>query len=74
VLVDPEGNVWCRQYRFRYEADRTWAVFDADGRWLAPVEMPPGLHVRRFGPGWMLGVTRDELDVERVRIHRIVKS
>jgi len=74
LLVDPQGNVWAHHYRFRYDADQTWTVFDAEGRWLGPVEMPPGLQVSRFGPDWVLGVTRDSLDVEHVRVHRIFKS
>ena len=47
--------------------------FDPDGRWLGTVEMPAGPRVREIGDDYVLGTATDELDVEHVRLHRLVK-
>lgn len=85
LKLDDEGNLWVREYPlpkngwrniYRPEAGtppETWDVFDPQGRWLGPVEMPAALDVFRIQGGYVIGRWRDELDVERLRLHRIHK-
>ncbi len=49
-----------------------WDVFDADGRYLGVVTMPPRFTPRGFHGDKMYGVWRDELDVQYVTRMRIV--
>ncbi len=49
-----------------------WDVFDADGRYLGVVTMPPRFTPRGFHGDRMYGVWRDELDVQYVTRMRIV--
>jgi hypothetical protein len=49
-----------------------WDVFDADGRYLGIVTMPPRFTPRGFHGDRMYGVWRDELDVQYVTRMRIV--
>jgi hypothetical protein len=37
------------------------------------VQTPAGLTVYQIGPDWILGRVRDELDVESVRVYRLVR-
>ena len=41
---------------------------------MARVETPPGLRLLDVGEGYVPGVIRDELEVERVRLHRLEKE
>jgi hypothetical protein len=49
-------------------------VFDPDGRYLGPVELPARLRVTDIGDRTLLGVWRDEYGVESVRRYAIVKD
>lgn len=74
IVVDDEGNIWVRRYEPPWELDRRWIVFDRRGRWLGSVEIPSGLRIIQIGPDFVLGVYRDDLDIERVRLHMLRKS
>ncbi|MFV1986220.1 MAG: hypothetical protein ACC682_03010, partial [Gemmatimonadota bacterium] len=49
-----------------------WDVFDADGRFLGVVDMPPRFQPRLFVGDRIYGVWRDELDVQYVVRLRVV--
>lgn len=73
ILVDRLGDVWAR----RLPTDdgggpRRWAVFEG-GRPLGSVETPAGLHVEEIGEGYLLGVARGRLGVQRVERYRLVR-
>lgn len=72
ILLDPDGHIWAQRFHLPWEPAQRWAVFAPDGAFLGHVAMPPGLEVREIGRDYVLGVHRDELDVERVRLHRLL--
>lgn len=72
-LIDPEGSLWVAAYVISDGAARDWYVFSADGRWLSTVRMPVGFRLLAVGDRWLLGVARDDLDVEYVRLHPLVR-
>ncbi|MBW3571971.1 MAG: hypothetical protein KY467_12780, partial [Gemmatimonadetes bacterium] len=74
LAVDPEGNLWVRDYQADATQSARWQVFDPAGRWLGGVDLPPGLLVYQIGSDWILGRVRDELEVEYVRLHRLVRN
>lgn len=47
-----------------------WRLFDAAGRWIDDVTLPEGLLPLDIGLDWILGVERNELDVEFVVLYR----
>ena len=65
---DPLGYLWVQEYRLPGQDGNFWTVFDPDGRAQGLVEMPSHFDVFEIGEDHVLGVTADELDVERVRI------
>jgi len=75
LRTDPSGRVWLERWRARWEEDEPerWWVLDADGAWLGEVTMPPGFVLDRVEADAVVGVVRDELDIERVQVHRIVR-
>jgi len=73
LLLDDKGGLWLQQYG-RYglsgaEASPNWWVFAPSGEWLGQVTMPSGLEVLAIGNGRVLGVARDSVGVENVRIY-----
>lgn len=86
LLVDELGYVWVRQYRWRTDNVWTgsaylmttgpgdWWVFEPGGAWLGTVRMPEGLDLSQVGEDFILGTHRDELGVERVRLHRLIRD
>lgn len=67
--VDGGGRLWVAAFEAAGATPRTWYVFSRDGRWLGRVGMPAGFRLLQVGDGWVLGVARDEVDVEYVRLH-----
>jgi len=72
VRLDPEGNAWVQRHAAP-GGDTPWDVFDPAGRFLGTVDVPSGLRVTQIGAGFVVGAWLDELDVPRVRVHRIEK-
>jgi len=50
-----------------------WEVHDADGVWYATVEVPRRFRVTRVRDSTVIGVQRDDLDVERVVVLRVLR-
>jgi hypothetical protein len=73
LRLDAGGNLWVAYYRLEEEPVR-WAVFDPAGRWLGDVQTPDGGRVWDIGDDYVLGVWQDELDVQQVRMYRLVKG
>jgi hypothetical protein len=74
VLVDDAGRMWVAEWAPGNEPPAAWAVFQADGRLLGVVPMPPGFRPLWIGGDLVAGVQRDELGVERVRVHRVQRE
>jgi hypothetical protein len=55
------------------ETSRRWLVFGPDGRYLGDLSLPPNFTVHEIGHDWILGVWRDELDVQSVRLYPLIK-
>jgi hypothetical protein len=69
LLVAADGWIWAAEYRsLRTEADAPtrWLVFDGSGAWVGVATTPPRFRVFEVGAGFVLGVRRDDLDIEYV--------
>ena len=79
LLADAPGNVWVKDYDPARDNLWTggrpwgegglWRVFDIQGRQLASVPMPHDLVPLEIGVDYVLGLRRDELGVQYVRLH-----
>ena len=74
MLVDAAGHLWVQDYAAEYlERPIDWSVFDPDGRLIARVTVPVRFLITQIGEDWVLGVQRDEMDVQYVRVHRLAR-
>jgi len=84
-LAGPDGTTWVQHLRppstltpdemAKFNpmslGDKTWDVFDVDGRFLGQVETPERFQPFEIRDGRIIGVWRDELDVQYVLILNI---
>lgn len=74
LLVDSDGALWVGDHAPYPEDPLLWHVFDAGGRLVSVVEMPQRFRVFDVGADWILGVWRDDLDVEHIRLFHLRKD
>ena len=71
-FADADGNVWLPSYRPAYpEEGSPYTVISPDGAWLGQVETPPRFRILDVTGGLVLGVLRDEVDVENVVVYEL---
>jgi len=73
VHLDRAGNLWVQEYSRPGDERSVWQVFDQEGVFAARVEVPWGLQVLDIGEEHILGVVRDEVEVERLRLYGLDK-
>jgi len=49
----------------------TWDILDPEGRWLGTIQTPTGLTIFEIGSDYVLGRYRDELDLQKIRLHTL---
>ena len=74
LLVDTEDHLWVERYRTTWEDERRWWVFDPSGRWMGEAPVPTDLDIREVGSDYVLGVRRDESNVERVVVYGLSRG
>jgi hypothetical protein len=69
----PRDNTFVTQFNDTSPKAQVWSVFDSSGKWLGPVQTPGNFLVFEIGADYVLGVWRDEFDVEHVRQYALIK-
>lgn len=73
-VLDVEGFLWVQLYPLpRADQTNEWSVFDPTGVWLGDVTVPPDITIFEIGSDYIMASRRDELGVERLVLHRILK-
>ncbi len=73
--VDELGRLWLQDYvrEDRNDEHRRWTILSADGTAiLGRLSHPIGFDVHDIGESWILGVEKNELDVETLALYRII--
>lgn len=73
-FADAEGRVWLPAHMpgGPREGVPPYTVISADGEWLGQVDGPPNFRILDVGWGRVLGVVRDEMDLESVVVYELV--
>lgn len=72
LRVDHVGNVWARPHGGP-DPENCWHVYQRQPALLAETCLPDHFEVLDIGEDAVLGVLRDELDVEHVAVYRLLK-
>jgi hypothetical protein len=51
-----------------------WTVYDPEGRAIARIHLPENITVYDIGPDYVLGLEKDDLDVDHVRMYRVRRT
>jgi len=70
VRVTEAGLLWVSSWTSS-DAPVEWTVYDLTGVPVARLETPAGFEVHEVGLDWLLGVGRDSLDVQYLRIYEL---
>ena len=71
--VDTEANVWVLEYNRPADDRVRWTVFDSGGVLRGTLRVPDGLDILDIGHDYVLGLWRDEDEVEHVMMYGLVK-
>jgi len=73
IHVDGDMNLWVRESTRRGDRRALWSVFSSHGHLLGTLEMPP-VKVLDIGFDYVIGLWRDDYDVEYVKLFRLNRS
>ncbi len=73
IQADRAGNLWVSEFQVTPEDPGKWTVFDPEGRMLGTVSTPARFRVLDIGEDYVLGVWKDDLDVDHVRMFALEK-
>lgn len=73
ILLSESGEIWVGSYALPSQMPSRWDVIEDDGAWLGSVQMPDGFRPLQIGEDWILGLTRDEFDVEKVELRTLIQ-
>lgn len=73
LLAGEDGHLWVEEFHLPGEP-ATWRVYRPGGGRVASVETPSRFTLMAAGVDYVLGVWRDELDVQHVRMYRILRE
>jgi hypothetical protein len=84
ILAAPTGEIWVREPDLTGApgcwclaglptVPSTWSVFDAGGRWLGDVAMPPRFIPTEIGADYVLGRSRDAQNAAHAVMYRLDK-
>ena len=71
--TDDENRLWGRRYSVVPESEVRWEVFE-QGKWLATLRLDPSFTLMDVRGERVIGVWRDELGVEYIRIYRVERD
>ena len=73
LLTDDEGRLWARKYELPGHARAEWWIFD-EGVWVGRLRADPAFRAMDVRENRVLGVWRDDLGIEHLRMYRFGRS
>jgi len=70
-VFDYTGSSFAHVLRQALSEQENWTVFEADGRWLGSVSLPPNFSLKVVRNGEAIGVQYEALGVERVVAYQV---
>jgi hypothetical protein len=71
MVAGADGGIWLRLFKVLPGAPQEFLALDRAGNRLGMLTVPPTLEVQQFGSDFVLGIRRDEMDVESVVVYSL---
>ena len=71
LMADANGHLWVREVTRPVDRVPRWTVFAPDGTMLGTIAMPEGFRPLEFGDEYVLGVRKDDADVEQLALYQL---
>jgi hypothetical protein len=71
LLATPDNWLWVRRHPPPEAREHRWDIFDPEGQLRSVLRVPAGYRLTEVGSDYVLGVWRNEDDVESVRGYRV---
>jgi hypothetical protein len=73
LLTDRPGHLWVEDFQHPSRESRGWTLFDPDGVRSGHLTLPERFDPTEIGTDYILGVRRDEMNVEYVQLYGLVR-
>ena len=73
VLIGEDGRIWVQDPERPGRDPLVWRANEGDGP-VTRVQLPARFFPLRFGQAWVLGVSYDDMTVERVQLYELVEG
>ena len=74
MRTDGDGNLWVQEYSAWRDEPTRWTVYSPAGRVLGRATLPARFTAHQIGSDFVLGVRRDEFDIEQVVVFTLQRS
>jgi len=71
LIADESGSLWAIRFSPPWDSPQAALIFGPEGQLLGEVAFPPGLEILEVGKDYVLGISRDEFDVEQVAMYQL---
>lgn len=73
LMVDGSDNLWIEEYPIPGRDIREWSIYANSGARMAVISLPQGFRLLDAGRDYVLGVWRDQDDIDYIRVYQLVK-
>ncbi|MCK5652360.1 MAG: hypothetical protein KAJ42_13325 [Gemmatimonadetes bacterium] len=71
IYFDRASRLWVEEYRFPWDSQSSFLVFDESGELMRRIQLPANHLLLEAGPGYMLLRATDDLGVQYVRLYEV---
>ena len=73
-VLDPRGSLWVRRFAVAPMEPERWGVFSAEGEFFGHLTMPGGFRLMDVARDAVIGVSEDEVGVERLELYHLQRN
>jgi hypothetical protein len=73
LIVDVDDNIWVEGFEAPSDSVVEWSIFSPLGQFLGSIGLPSVFQISDIGDDYVLGIWRDALDVESLRVYELTK-
>jgi hypothetical protein len=73
IMADHLGFLWVEEFQRPGFENRAWNIFDPEGELVGRVTLPARFQAFEIGADYILGVGRDEMNVEFIRMYPVTR-